>query len=83
MTGTEIETLLRYGAIDKARKHLKRLAIPARMKLLQECIPTVNATTGSLKFFKDNFSVEIGALMISEQALDKAVSIYRTAKLYK
>ena len=59
MTGQEIEALLKYGAIDKARKHLKRLAIPQRMKLLQECIPTVNGTTESLKFFKENFSVEI------------------------
>jgi hypothetical protein len=83
MTGQEIETLLRYGAVDRARKHLKRLAIPQRMKLLRECIPTVNVTTESLKFFKENFSVEIGALMIAEQDLDKAVSLYRTSKKYK
>jgi hypothetical protein len=83
MTGQEIEALLKYGAIDKARKHLKRLAIPQRMKLLQECIPTVNATTESLKFFKENFSVEIGAIVCAEQDLDKAVQLYRTAKTYK
>ncbi len=80
MNGQEIDTLIRYGATDRARKHLKRLGMRARMKLLQDCIPNVNATPQSLKFFKENFSREIGALMMAEQDIDKAVTLYNTAK---
>lgn len=83
MTGLEIETLLRYGATDRVRKHLKKLAIKPRLKTLQSCVPYVNATPQSLKFFKENFSVEIGAIMAAEQDLDKAEKLYRTAKSYK
>jgi hypothetical protein len=83
MTGKEIDTLIRYGAVDRARKHLKRLSIKPRMQLLQDCIPNVNATTESLKFFKENFSREIGALMMAEQDIDKAVTLYNTAKMMK
>ncbi len=80
MTGSEIDTLLKHGAVDRVRKHLKRLGIPQRMKLLQDCIPNVASTTESLQFFKENFSVEIGAIMCAEQDLEKAVTLYRTAK---
>lgn len=83
MTGKEIDTLIRYGATDRARNHIKKLGMHARMKLLQDCIPNVNATTESLKFFKENFSKEIGALMMANQDIDKAVSLYNTAKKMK
>lgn len=83
MNGHEIDTLIRYGATDRARKHLKRLGMNARMKLLQDCIPNVNATPQSLKFFKEHFSREIGALMMAEQDIDKAVELYNTAKKMK
>jgi transcription initiation factor TFIIIB Brf1 subunit/transcription initiation factor TFIIB len=83
MNGQEIDTLIRFGATDKARRHLKRLGMNARMKLLQDCIPNVNATEKSLKFFKENFSREIGALMMAEQDIDKAVVIYNNAKSMK
>jgi hypothetical protein len=83
MNGTEIDTLIRFGATDKARRHLKRLGMAARMKLLQDCIPNVNATPASLKFFKENFSREIGALMMAEQDITKAVELYNTAKNMK
>jgi hypothetical protein len=83
MTGKDIDTLIRYGATDRARKHIKKLGMKARMRLLQDCIPHVNATTESLRFFKENFSKEIGALMMAEQDLDKAVDLYNTAKKMK
>lgn len=83
MTGQEIDTLIRYGATDKARRHLKKLGMKARMRLLVDCIPNVNATTESLKFFKENFSREIGALMMAEQDIDNAITLYNTAKVLK
>ena len=83
MTGPEISTLLRYGANDRVRKYLKKLAINQRLKILQDCVPYVNATQSSLKFFKENFAVEIGAIMAAEQDLEKAETLYRTAKSYK
>lgn len=83
MTGPEISILIKHGAIDNARKKLKRLGIPDRLRVLNDCVPYVNATPESLKFFKDNFAVEIGAIMAAESDLEKAVMIYRTAKSYK
>jgi len=83
MTGQDVDSLIRYGATDRVRKHLKRLGMQARMKLLKDCIPNVNATTESLRFFKEHFSKEIGALMMAEQDVDKAVILYNTAKKIK
>jgi hypothetical protein len=83
MNAEEISTLIRYGATDKARRHLKKLGIYQRLKTLQGCVPYVNATKSSLKFFKENFSVEIGAIMAAEQDLNKAERLYRAAKSYK
>jgi len=83
MTGQDIDSLIRYGATDRVRKNLKRLGMKARMRILQECIPNVNASPESLKFFKENFSKEIGALMMAEQDIDKAVSLYNAAKVLK
>lgn len=83
MTGQDIDSLIRYGATDRVRRHLKKLGMNARMKLLKDCIPNVNATTESLKFFKENFAKEIGALMMAEQDIDKAVDLYNTAKKLK
>ena len=53
------------------------------MGVLQDCIPNVNATPASLRFFKENFSREIGALMMSDHNIDKAVELYNTAKNMK
>jgi hypothetical protein len=83
MNGTEIDTLIRFGATDKARRYLKKLGMKSRMSVLQDCIPNVNATPASLKFFKENFSREIGALMMSDHNIDKAVELYNTAKNMK
>ena len=83
MTGQDVDSLIRYGATDRVRRHLKKLGMKSRMRLLRDCIPNVNATTESLKFFKENFSKEIGALMMAEQDIDKAVILYNTAKVLK
>jgi len=83
MTAQEINTLIGYGATDKARLYLKKQAIPQRLKTLQECLPAVNQDEKTLKFFKENFSTEIGAIMMAEQDLEKAEHLYRAAKSYK
>jgi hypothetical protein len=76
----EVNQLLRYGAQDRVRKKLKKLALPERMKSLSACIPFVKASQQSLKFFKENFSAEIGAILIAEGDIDRAVSLYHAAK---
>jgi len=83
MTGYNIETLIKLGATDKARRYLKKLGMSARMKLLLECVPNINATTESLNFFRENFSQEIGAIMMAKHDISKAVTLYNNAKLIK
>lgn len=79
----EINQLLRFGAKDRVRKKLKRLAIPERMTSLNDCIPIVKQSPINLKFFKENFSVELGAIMLAEGDLDQAVKLYNSAKKIK
>ena len=79
----EINQLLRFGAKDRVRKKLKRLAIPERMVSLNDCIPIVKQSPVNLKFFKENFSVELGAIMLAEGDLDRAVKLYNSAKKIK
>jgi hypothetical protein len=79
----EINQLLRFGAKDRVRKKLKRLAIPERMVSLNDCIPIVKQSPANLKFFKENFSVELGAIMLAEGDLDQAVKLYNSAKKIK
>jgi len=79
----EINQLLRFGAKDRVRKKLKRLAIPERMVSLNDCIPIVKQSPVNLKFFKENFSVELGAIMLAEGDLDQAVKLYNSAKKIK
>lgn len=83
MTGFEISRLVDYGATDRARKYLKKLGIYQRLKVLNECVPHVKESPGSLKFFKENFSVEIGAILMAEHDLKKAELLYRSSKSYK
>jgi len=80
MNSTEINVLIEIGATDRVRKKLKRLAIPDRMKLLYKCIPYINSTPKNLKFFKENFSKEIGALILVNNDINKATDLYRQAK---
>lgn len=80
MKTQEIKMLLDLGAKDRVRKYLKRLAIPERMKALEGCIPLVKQTPSNLKFFKENFSQELGALVISNGDLDVATDLYKSAQ---
>jgi hypothetical protein len=80
MKAQEVNQLLGYGAQDRVRKKLKRLALPERMKSLSACIPLVKSSPQNLKFFKENFSAEIGAILIAEGDITRAVSLYHTAK---
>jgi hypothetical protein len=83
MKAQEVNQLLRFGAKDRVRKKLKRLAIPERMVSLNDCIPIVKQSPTNLKFFKENFSVELGAIMLAEGDLDQAVKLYNSAKKIK
>jgi hypothetical protein len=80
MKATEVNSLLRAGAYDRLRKKLKRMAIPDRIDSLNDSFHLVDMNAGSLKFFKENFSIEIGALIVAERDLRKAVELYANAK---
>jgi hypothetical protein len=43
----------------------------------------VKSSPQNLKFFKENFSAEIGAILMADGDLDKAVNLYQTAKKIK
>jgi hypothetical protein len=79
MKTQEIKMLLDMGAKDRVRKYLKRLAIPERMKALEGCLPLVKQSPSNLKFFKESFSSELGAILMSDGDLEKAVTLYRSA----
>lgn len=83
MKGIEINSLLQAGASDRVRKKLKRMGLSDRLKSLHSCVPYVNVTPTNLKFFKENFSVELGAIMAAKEDLIKAEELYRTAISYK
>jgi hypothetical protein len=76
----EVNSLLRVGAYDRLRKKLKRMAIPERIDSLNDSFHLIDMDPGSLKFFKENFSVEIGALIVAERDLKKAVELYSKSK---
>lgn len=83
MKAFELNNLLRVGAQAKVRQHLKKLSIKDRMPLLHELIPYVGDSPSNLKFFKENFSQEIGALIAADYDYDKADLLYNTAKRMK
>lgn len=80
MKHTEVSNLLQARAGDRVRRKLKRLSIPERMKTLNECIPIIQASPYNLKFFSNNFSVEIGAIMMADRDIEKAVNMYYSSK---
>ena len=80
MKANEVNQLLGLGAMDRVRKKIKKLTIIERMKLLNSCIPIVKSTPHNLKFFKENFSTEIGAILIANGDINKAASLYSVAK---
>ena len=72
--------LIRVGAQDTVRQYLKRLSLKDRLPVLHEMVPYVNDTPENLKFFRSNFSQEIGALIAAEYDYAKAEKIYNAAK---
>lgn len=83
MKKEDIEILLESGAYDRLRQKLKRLSIGPRFKVLSDCIPIVKSNPQNLSFFQKNFSVEIGAILMAENDLEKAENIYRAARALK
>jgi len=83
MKQDEINQLLRAGATDQVRRKLKRLSILDRMKVLNSCIPMIKDNPRNKKFFGDNFSVEIGALLYAEGDVEVATNLYHTSKKNK
>lgn len=79
MTGQEANTLIEVGATDRLRKKLKRMAIPERLAALQNCMPIVGNNNKNLRFFRDNFSVELGAILQAEGDLTKATELVRNS----
>lgn len=80
MSPEYLHRLIELGAIEIVRNSIKKLAIPNRMELLKSVVPWVNESPKSLKFYRDNFAIELGALIKSEMNCDKAVELYRQAK---
>ncbi len=83
MTAIEIHRLIQVGAQLKVRQFLKKLSLKERLPLLHDCIPWVNETPANLKFFKEHFSQEIGALSSAAWDYERAEKIYNGAKLLK
>lgn len=80
MTAQEAINLINVGGTDHLRKKLKKYGLEDRMKILRDCIPYVSSSGKSLKFFKENFSKEIGALLTTNNNIEKAVELYRKAE---
>ena len=83
MRAQEASALVNMGAGDRVRQYLKRLSLKERLPLLHDLIPYVDSTPKSLKFFRDHFSQEIGALISAGYDYEKAEKLYNTAKLLK
>jgi hypothetical protein len=83
MTAVEIHRLIQCGAGLKVRQNLKRLSLKERLPLLHDCMPWVNETPANLKFFRDNFAQEFGALSAAAWDYGRAEEIYNGAKLLK
>jgi hypothetical protein len=80
MRAPEIHSLISAGASDRARQYLKKLSLRDRLPVLHDLIPYVNQTPRNLRFFRDNFSQEIGALISSNYNYEEAEKLYNSAK---
>lgn len=75
--------LIDYGATDKVRMYIKKLAIGPRMRFLLKCKPYISSTPKTFKFFKDNFALELISLSTAKEDPIQAERIYRMIKIYK
>ena len=83
MRAAQLNGLLLSGAESTVRQHLKKLSLKDRLPVLHDLIPYVDQTPQNLKFFRDHFSQEIGALVSAKYDYEKAERLYNTAKLLK
>ena len=83
MTAIEIIGLVRVGAQDKARLKIKKLSLKERLPLLHQCMPYIPENPATMKFFKENFSQEIGAMSAAGYDYVRAEQIYNGAKRLK
>ncbi len=83
MRAQQIHALINMGAGDRVRKYLKKLSLKDRLPLLHDLIPYVKDTPENMKFFREHFSQEIGALIAAQYDYEKAEKIYNNAKELK
>lgn len=83
MRAPQIHALINMGAGNTVRQYLKKLSLKDRLPALHDLIPYVDQTPENLKFFRDHFSQEIGALISAKYDYVKAEKLYNTAKLLK
>lgn len=81
MQAHQIINLIRCEATSAARQRLKRLSLKERLPVLHECAAHIATTPENLSFFRDNFAVEIGALLATGYDYAAAEKLYRSAKL--
>lgn len=80
MTAERIVYLVNAGAYLEVRSRLKRLSLKDRLPTLWETTPYVNSTPECLHFFRENFALELGALMMAKGDFEKAEKLYNQAK---
>lgn len=81
MTAQQIANLVNAGAKHEVRTRLKRLSLKDRLPKLWEITPYVNQSPETLHFFRENFSQELGALMMAKGDIEKAEKLYNQAKV--
>lgn len=80
MTPQQIANLVNQGAEHEVRIRLKKLSLKDRLPKLWDIAPFVNSTPRTLKFFRENFSQELGAVMMAQGDFEKAERLYRQSK---
>ncbi len=83
MRAPQIVHLINAGATGQVRQYFKKLSLKDRLPELHNVIPYLSDTPANLKFFREHFSQEIGALIAAGYDYEKAEKIYNAAKLLK
>ena len=65
------------------RLKIKKLSLKERLPLLHQCMPYIPENPVTMKFFKENFSQEIGAMSAAGYDYVRAEQIYNGAKRLK
>jgi hypothetical protein len=80
MKSSQLINLLKIGAKDRVRATLKKYAMPERLKILSELKEFALSDKKYFMFFKDHFSVELGAIIAADGDLNRALEIYSKLK---